>query len=116
MQKKIDIKIQLNGLQIGMFVSKIDKENNQVIITERKGLDTKIVKVKNLNWLNDEITDQKKCSAKIRYNSPAQSCIAKRIDDDSLELIFDENVFAVTPGQSAVLYDGDYVIGGGIIY
>ncbi|MCK5760300.1 MAG: tRNA 2-thiouridine(34) synthase MnmA [Candidatus Delongbacteria bacterium] len=104
------------GYLTPMFVSKIDKENNKVIISERKGLDTKIVKVKNLNWLNDEIVDQKKCTAKIRYNSPDQPCIAKRTGEDTLELIFDEDVFAVTPGQSAVLYDEDYVIGGGIIY
>lgn len=103
------------GYLTPMFVSSIDKENNKVIISERKGLDTRTVKVKQLNWLKDEIVDEVKCIAKIRYNSPGQSCIAKRTGKNSLKLIFDENVFAVTPGQSAVLYDGDYVIGGGII-
>ena len=103
------------GYPTPMFVSAIDKENNKVIISERKGLDQKIVLVQNLNWLKDEITKELRCTAKIRYNSPDQPCIAKRTGEDSLELIFDEDVFAVTPGQSTVLYDGDYIIGGGII-
>ncbi|NOR46146.1 MAG: tRNA 2-thiouridine(34) synthase MnmA [Candidatus Delongbacteria bacterium] len=103
------------GYPTPMFVSAIEKNTNTVIISNRKDLDRKVVNVKELNWLNDEITDEMKCTAKIRYNSPSQPCIAKRTGEDSLELIFDEDVFAVTPGQSAVLYDGDYVIGGGII-
>ena len=103
------------GYPTPMFVSAIDKENNKVIISERKGLDQKIVLVQNLNWLKDEITNELRCTAKIRYNSPDQPCIARRTGEDSLELIFDEDVFAVTPGQSAVIYDSDYIIGGGII-
>ena len=103
------------GYSTPMFVSAIEKDTNTVIISNRKDLDRKVMNVKELNWLKDEITDEMKCTAKIRYNSPDQPCIAKRTGEDSLELIFDENVFAVTPGQSAVLYDGDFVIGGGII-
>ena len=39
----------------------------------------------------------------------------KQIDDDKIRIIFDENVAAVTPGQSAVLYDNEICLGGGII-
>ncbi|MBN2790334.1 MAG: tRNA 2-thiouridine(34) synthase MnmA [Candidatus Delongbacteria bacterium] len=103
------------GYTTPMFVSEIDREKNQVIIAERKDLYTNNVIIKDLNWLLSEINNEIKCSAKIRYNSSDKPCIAKRIGENKVELIFNEPVFAVTPGQSAVLYDGDYVIGGGII-
>ncbi len=54
-------------------------------------------------------------TAKVRYRQPDQACTAELGGDGLLRLTFDEPQRAVTPGQSAVLYDGEVCLGGGII-
>ena len=55
------------------------------------------------------------CTVKIRYRHSGQSARIGRMEDGKVRVFFDAPVRAATPGQSAVFYDGDYVIGGGII-
>jgi tRNA-specific 2-thiouridylase len=52
---------------------------------------------------------------KVRYRQADQSCFATLRCDGSLEVRFSEPQRAVTPGQFAVLYDGDRCLGGGVI-
>ena len=54
-------------------------------------------------------------TCKTRYRMADAPCELRYLDDDTVELVFDEPQWAVTPGQSAVLYDGDVCLGGGII-
>jgi tRNA-uridine 2-sulfurtransferase len=56
-----------------------------------------------------------KCLAKIRYNHTPVPATVRVTSADEFELRFDEPQTAVTPGQAAVLYDGDVVLGGGWI-
>ena len=56
-----------------------------------------------------------RCKAKLRYRHPEQPVSVTVLDGGGLELIFDEPQRAPTPGQYAVLYDGDIVLGGGVI-
>ena len=53
--------------------------------------------------------------AKIRYNHEGAPATIKEIGNDSIDLIFEEPVRAVTPGLALVMYEGDYVLGGGTI-
>nr|WP_250153880.1 aminomethyltransferase beta-barrel domain-containing protein [Escherichia coli] len=53
--------------------------------------------------------------SKTRYRQTDIPCTVKALDDDRIEVIFDEPVAAVTPGQSAVFYNGEVCLGGGII-
>jgi tRNA-specific 2-thiouridylase len=53
--------------------------------------------------------------AKIRYRQKEQSATVEQLGEDTLRIEFDTPQRAITKGQSVVLYDGDYVIGGGII-
>ena len=55
-----------------------------------------------------------RCKAKIRYRHTEQPCTAY-MEGERLKVLFDEPQRAVTPGQSLVLYDGDTVLGGGVI-
>lgn len=56
-----------------------------------------------------------KCAVKTRYRQEDIPCVLNARDDQSIEVIFDSPQKAVTPGQSAVFYDGDTCLGGGII-
>jgi len=56
-----------------------------------------------------------RCSAKTRYRQADQACWAKRIDPDTIEILFDQPQRSMTPGQYAVLYDGERCLGGGRI-
>ncbi|EMS3095775.1 tRNA 2-thiouridine(34) synthase MnmA, partial [Neisseria gonorrhoeae] len=54
-------------------------------------------------------------TCKTRYRMADAPCELCYLDDETAELVFDEPQWAVTPGQSAVLYDVDICLGGGII-
>lgn len=55
------------------------------------------------------------CRAQVRYRQQDQGCKVEVLDDGSLEVCFEDNQRAVTPGQSLVLYDGDVCLGGAVI-
>src|SRR3989338_5333435 len=70
-----------------------------------------------LNWFEKPISPFR-CLARIRHRQPLQSCQIELISMDGVEgvsVLFDEPQRAITPGQSIVFYDGDTVLGGGII-
>lgn len=56
-----------------------------------------------------------KCTAKIRYRQPDQKCFVEQINDRNWRVTFENPQRAVTPGQFIVLYDGEVVLGGGVI-
>ena len=63
----------------------------------------------------DNLDEAKRFTVKIRYKHQGTSAICRTLTDGRLEVKFDEQIRAVTPGQSVVMYDGDDLIGGGII-
>ena len=68
------------------------------------------------NMISEETLDEEKIySGKIRYSHKGSPCKATKISDTEYRLDFLEPVRAVTPGQTVVLYDGDYVAAGGTI-
>lgn len=97
------------------FVSSIDPINNTVTLSKENVLFTRTVKVSEINWISGIVPENPfKCTAKIRYRHKEADC-AVYPDASGATIIFDEPVRAVTPGQAAVFYDGDTVLGGGII-
>ena len=63
----------------------------------------------------DKLTAPIRAEAKIRYSAQPAPCTVEQTDTDTLTVRFDTPQRAITGGQSLVLYDGDTVIGGGII-
>ena len=53
--------------------------------------------------------------ARVRYNQSEQSATVEQIYENTLHIVFDEPQRAISYGQAVVLYDGDYVVGGGTI-
>ena len=62
-----------------------------------------------------DIDGKKRAWGKIRYNHKGAWCTVERTGEDEILCTFDEPVRAITPGQALVLYDGEYVLGGGTI-
>ncbi|ABY68763.1 tRNA 2-thiouridine(34) synthase MnmA [Actinobacillus pleuropneumoniae] len=69
-----------------------------------------------LHWVDRQpIRENLRCTVKTRYRQTDIACEIQPIDDDTIRVIFDEPQIAVTPGQSAVFYQGDVCLGGGVI-
>ena len=101
--------------KVPLFVIGFNKEKNELIVGEEKELYKKEVLVKNTNLLLiDEISDWIDVYIKIRYSAkPAKAKIIQK--DEYIKIIFDEPQRAITPGQSAVFYIDNIVVGGGKI-
>lgn len=99
------------------FVVRIDPETCQVVIGTKDALAQDQLIAGEANWLVDPADVPEHVSVQIRYNgSPRPGTI--RLDSDDPErfgIVFDEPELAVAPGQAAVVYDGDRVLGGGWI-
>jgi tRNA-specific 2-thiouridylase len=68
-----------------------------------------------LSWVSEPPAVGARYAAKTRYRQQDAPCRVARLDNGELELHFDEAQWAVTPGQSVVVYDGEVCLGGGII-
>ena len=99
-----------------MFVCEKNVTDNTVTLCDDIELYKKELTASQINLLvNDTLEGDIRVEAKIRYRHKSATATVRRIDGDTLSVIFDEPQRAITKGQSLVLYDGDTVIGGGII-
>ena len=106
------------GLAMGhpVFVVAIRPETNEVVIGENDDVFSTKLYANNINLMSvDKIEEPIRARAKIRYSHEGADCTIRMADDGLLECVFDEKQRAVTPGQALVIYDGDYVLGGGTI-
>lgn len=112
---------QRHGLNVGgglpYYVTGKDMDANQVFVTsnidDNKLWNTEL-NLTDLHWINGEPDYEKEYQVRTRYRAPLVP--AKLLNkDDKVLLILSEQVRAITPGQSAVIYDGEHVLGGGIV-
>lgn len=104
------------ALGVPMFVKKINTEDNTVVLSSDKALYGKELYLKGFNWISGISPDAPvRCTAKIRYKHEEKPATATPLTDGMVKLEFDEPVRAITPGQAAVIYDSDIVLGGGTI-
>ncbi len=111
---------QRKGLGIALgkpaYVCGINPQNNTVTLSDNDGLYSDTLTAKDINLIScDKLDGAMKVLAKIRYRQPAQSATVYQLDSDTLKIVFDRPQRAIARGQSVVLYDGDTVVGGGII-
>ena len=101
-----------------VFVTEIRPQTNEVVIGENADLFRKTLIADQVNFMampQLQPGEVKQVMAKIRYNhkgAPAQICMQ---EDGTVRCTFDEPQRAMTPGQAAVFYEGENVLGGGII-
>lgn len=103
------------GFPEPMFVVAIRPSSREVVIGPREALLGRGVVAREVNWLVDPLPEGSNVQLQVRHRAPPAAATLVRRHGDEIELALDEPVAAITPGQSLVLYDGDRVLGGGII-
>ena len=116
---------QRRGLQLGhqvsggepLYVVGLDAERHQVIVGPKSALGRDRVLVREVNWLGDTPLDQRaeRVEVKLRSAQPAVSASLRGFSDGAAEILLDTPQDGVAPGQAAVFYRGDRVLGGGWI-
>ena len=111
---------QRKGLGISfsqpMFVSRVNPEDNTVVLGPSEELFSKSFDAADINLISvDQIEGSMRVKAKVRYRQPEQWATVTQTGEDTLHIEFDEPQRAITKGQAVVLYDGDVVVGGGTI-
>ena len=98
------------------YVCEHDVENNTVILGPESDLRVQTVTATDINLIPfDRIEGSIRAVVKVRYRQKGDWATVRQLDSDTLHIAFDEPQKGVAKGQAAVLYDGDYVIGGGTI-
>lgn len=111
---------QRRGLGIAasapLYVCRIDPTTNTVVLGEQSQLFSDQLTAADFNWISGRPPERPlRVRAKIRYRQPEQPAWVKPASDGTVHVTFDQPQRAICPGQSLVLYDGDVVLGGGII-
>jgi len=97
------------------YVVRLDSDRNRLVVGHKKEILAAQCRVVQINWIAAPPAGAMRACARVRYRTPETPATVVPIDADSAWLRFDEPQPAVTPGQAAVFYDGDEVIGGGFI-
>lgn len=111
---------QRKGLGIALgsraFVTQIRPDTNEVVLGENEDLFGRTLYASDFNWMGAlPPKDRMRATGKIRYAHKGADCTVSVTTDGLVKCEFDQPQRAMTPGQSVVLYDGDVVLGGGVI-
>ena len=111
---------QRRGLGISaperLYVRAISAKDNTVTLGGKEALHRAWIGVGEFHWISGEAPDKPiRCGVKLRNTQTERPASAVPLGENSVRILFDEPQRATAPGQAAVLYDGDTVLGGGVI-
>jgi len=111
---------QRRGLELPMgervYVTQIRPGSNEVVIGKDEELFTRNVLCRDVSYMSvEDPGESMRVFAKIRYNHRGGYCTIEKQADGCVQAVFEEPVRAPAPGQSVCFYDGEYVLGGGVI-
>jgi len=111
---------QRKGLGIAaarpLYVTAIEPERNAIVVGTKEQTYNRELFATDLNWTGMDRPERAiSVKARVRYRHPEAEAVVTPLDDDIVYVKFIEPQMAVTPGQAVVFYDGDTVVGGGII-
>ncbi len=97
------------------YVTGIDQAKNRLIVGRKKDLFSSKCNVVGINWINRAPNKPVKVKTRVRYRHTAASSTVFPVDNKNVKIHFDKPQSAITPGQCAVFYQNDEVLGGGWI-
>jgi tRNA-specific 2-thiouridylase len=106
------------GIALGerMYVKRLDKDNNIVEIAPRPGVMKTECTLNDIHWIKGEAPSlELRCTIRPRYRSAGGSALVSVGADGAGTVVFNDSQFALTPGQAAVFYQDDEILGGGWI-
>ncbi|HWP36593.1 MAG TPA: tRNA 2-thiouridine(34) synthase MnmA [Gemmatimonadales bacterium] len=103
------------GFSKPLYVVAISPAERRVIVGSEDDLLGTRVALEHPNWLATPLAPGDECTVQVRYRARAVPARVTRANDMRIELELMEPARAITPGQSGVLYDGDRLLGGGVI-
>ncbi len=110
---------QRRGLGIALgysaYVIKIDYDTGDITVGDKTNLFSNKMIVSDVNWLSQEYLPGDEIEVKVRYSTYKHKAVIVKKEDEDYYISFYDNVRAITPGQSAVFYNGDELVGGGFI-
>jgi tRNA-specific 2-thiouridylase len=113
---------QRHGLDVGgglpYYVTGKDMKKNEVYVTSNISDDklwSNKIELTNSHWISDKPEKAKTYQIRTRHRAPLSNCNFVTISDSKATITLDDPLRALTPGQSAVIYDGEICLGGGII-
>jgi tRNA-uridine 2-sulfurtransferase len=110
---------QRKGLGVALgtprYVVRLEAATGRVVLGSREELARRELTAAETNWLVDEPPGAFSCTVKIRYRSPAVPALVEPLPGQRMAVRFCEPCYGVAPGQAAVCYDGEQVLGGGWI-
>src|SRR5512147_2457026 len=99
-----------------LYVLEINGEKRQVVVGSGEQLYSKTLRARRLNWIAvDGLREPMRVAVKIRNRHEPSPAVIEKTGNDEVQATFDQPQRAITPGQAAVFYDGDLVVGGGWI-
>ena len=111
---------QRRGLGIAhpkpLYVVKIERSANRIVVGEAEDLESTEFTAIGVNWVAFDLPSEAvRADVKVRYRHDPAPATIYAVSDSTARIAFDEPQRAITPGQAAVFYNGDEVIGGGWI-
>jgi tRNA-specific 2-thiouridylase len=98
-----------------MYVLALKPAEQRVIVGPKSSLEQTALTASGVNWIEGVPPESVRAHVQIRHRHPAAPATVRSVADGRAEVVFDAPQIAVTPGQAAVFYDGDVVLGGGWI-
>jgi tRNA-specific 2-thiouridylase len=98
------------------YVLRLDPSRNAVVVGPREALRATRLVAERVNWIAvAQLQEPRQIEARVRHRAPRVAACVRPLDAGRAEVEFREPQYAITPGQSVVLYQGEVILGGGVI-
>jgi tRNA-uridine 2-sulfurtransferase len=98
-----------------MYVLQLRPSDRAVVVGPKVSLERTTLTASHVNWIVEQPSGPVRAAVQIRHRHQPAAATIRALGDDHAEVVFDTPQVAITPGQAAVFYEGESVLGGGWI-